>query len=105
MLEDLGHTVVVGVSGEQALDRCARARPVDLVITDHAMPKMTGSDLAKQIAALHPDMPIILATGYAELPTSNFIPGMPRLNKPYRIDKLAATIAAVVGHRAVTPAT
>jgi CheY-like chemotaxis protein len=105
MLQDLGHRVVTAPSAAVALDLMRADTPVDLVITDHAMPGMTGTDLAKHIREMRPDMPIILATGYAEVP-SNLIPGMPRLDKPYRIDKLAATIAAVVGHRAigVTPA-
>ena len=41
---------------------------VDVVVTDHAMPGMTGSELARQIRQHWPDLPIILATGYAELP-------------------------------------
>ena len=105
MLQDLGHRVVTASSAAVALDLLRAETPVDLVITDHAMPGMTGTDLAKHVRDMRPDMPIILATGYAEVP-SNLIPGMPRLDKPYRIDKLAATIAAVVGQRAldVTPA-
>ena len=95
MLEDLGHTVIMAYSGEQALEQLDRTSGVDLVITDHAMPKMTGSDLAKRIAAHRPDMPIILATGYAELPTGTDA-AMPRLAKPYRQDALAHAITSAV---------
>ncbi len=62
------------------------------------MPKMTGSDLAKRILARRPDMPIILATGYAELPTGTD-PGLPRLSKPYRQDALAYAITDAVRTR------
>jgi PAS domain S-box-containing protein len=95
MLEDLGHTVVMAYSGEQALEQLEQTSAIDLVITDHAMPKMTGSDLAKTIIARRPDMPIILATGYAELPTGAD-GSLPRLSKPYRQDALAHAITNAV---------
>jgi CheY-like chemotaxis protein len=99
MLEDLGHRVVMAASAEAALEFVRSGEQLDLVITDHAMPGMTGTELAVHIRELRPELPIILATGYAEVP-SNVVPGMARLDKPYRIDKLAATIAATVGQRA-----
>ena len=40
---------------------------VDLVITDMAMPKLTGQDLARAILAKRPDLPIILCSGYSEV--------------------------------------
>jgi PAS domain S-box-containing protein len=98
MLEDLGHTVIVAYSGEQALGELERVSAVDLVITDHAMPKMTGSELAKKISARHPGIPIILATGYAELPTGADA-SLPRLSKPYRQDALAHAVADAVRPR------
>jgi CheY-like chemotaxis protein len=100
MLQDLGHRVVTATSATPALDALGSDAAFDLVITDHAMPGMTGAELAKHIRDMRPDLPIILATGYAEVP-SNLIAGMPRLDKPYRIDKLASMIAAVVSQRAV----
>jgi PAS domain S-box-containing protein len=95
MLEDLGHAVIVAYSGEQALERLERNPAIDLVITDHAMPRMTGSDLAKKIKAHHPDLPIVLATGYAELPTDTDA-NLPRLSKPYRQDALAQAVADAI---------
>ena len=93
MLEDLGHTVIAALSARQALEQLERGVAVDLVITDHAMPQMTGTELAQAIAARWPATPIILATGYAELPAGS---GgvLPRLAKPYRQDDLAEAIAA-----------
>ena len=64
MLEDLGHTVLEAASGKDALEILRREPRIDLVITDQAMPHMTGSDLAAAIRAEKPDLPIILATGY-----------------------------------------
>lgn len=94
MLEDLGHTVFEATSGAKALDILSREPMIDLVITDQAMPNMTGVELAKNIRAHAPSMPIIIATGYAELP-SDAPAGMPRLAKPFRQDELEQFIASV----------
>jgi CheY-like chemotaxis protein len=64
------------------------------VVTDHAMPGMTGTELARQIRQIWPSLPIILATGYAELPNGED-PGLPRLSKPYVQEELASQIAMV----------
>jgi CheY-like chemotaxis protein len=66
-----------------------------VVLTDHAMPGMTGSELACQIGQHWPSLPIILATGYAELPNGEET-GLPRLAKPYLQSELAAQIAKAV---------
>jgi signal transduction histidine kinase len=96
MLHELGHRVVMAFSAASALDVIRSGAPVDLVITDHAMPGMSGTELAKHVRDLRPHMPIILATGYADAP-SGAVPDMARLDKPYRIENLAAMIATVVG--------
>jgi PAS domain S-box-containing protein len=96
MLEDLGHTVVAALSGRQALEQLERVPGIDLVITDHAMPHMTGTELATAIAARWPGTPLVLATGYAELPAGADA-GLPRLSKPYRQEALAEAIASAVG--------
>jgi len=83
MLEDGGYAVLQAGSGVEALAILRRAEEVDVVITDQAMPNMTGSELAETIRAERPGLPIILASGYAELPAgSAFV--LPRLNKPFR---------------------
>ena len=92
MLEDLGHLVIEAMSGARALDMLRLGAKVDVVVTDHAMPGMTGSELARQIRQQWPSLPIILATGYAELPNGED-PGLPRLAKPYLQSELAAQIA------------
>jgi len=96
MLEDLGHSVLVASSGTLAMTVIRSDSKIDLVITDHAMPGMTGVELSKHIREVKPTLPIILATGYADLLAGND-PGLPRLSKPYRRDELEAMLAAVVG--------
>jgi CheY-like chemotaxis protein/two-component sensor histidine kinase len=91
MLEDLGHHVLVASSGAEALALLAD-NPVDLVITDYAMPQMNGLQLARDIEALRPGLLIALATGYAELPPGAGA-GIPRLAKPYSQAELARLLA------------
>jgi signal transduction histidine kinase len=95
MLEDLGHSVIEALSGSRALDMLRLGAKVDVVITDHAMPGMTGTELARQVRQIWPNLPIILATGYAELPNGED-PGLPRLSKPYVQSELASQIANVM---------
>ncbi|MDP1962999.1 MAG: response regulator, partial [Reyranella sp.] len=94
MLEDLGHTVFQANSGKRALEILAREKNIDLAIVDQAMPQMTGVQLIEAIRADRPDLPIILATGYAELPPGMGV-GVPRLTKPYFQNDLARALTAV----------
>ncbi len=91
MLEDLGHTVFEATSGRQALAILQERSNIDLVITDQAMPAMTGSQLAEAIHEQRPNLPIILATGYAELPAGV---ALPKLAKPFLQDDLAQAVRA-----------
>lgn len=83
MLEDLGHTVIEANSAKEALDIINTGRPIDLLITDHVMPGMTGLQLAEIVRNKHPKLPILLATGYAEMPEGASLQ-LPRLSKPYQ---------------------
>jgi PAS domain S-box-containing protein len=99
MLEDLGHQVTTAYSGHEAMAALARMKRVDLVITDQAMPGMTGTELAAAIRRERPDLPVLLATGYAELPDGE-MSGIPRLNKPFLQAHLDQAIAAAMRGRA-----
>jgi PAS domain S-box-containing protein len=91
MLEDLGHTVFEAYSGKEALEILRRQDSIDLVVTDQAMPKMTGTELAKIIRSEWPDIPVLLATGYADMGPRDEI-GLAKLTKPYLPRDLAAAI-------------
>jgi len=95
MLEDLGHRVTTAPSAQEALSILKRDGKFDLLITDHAMPEMTGLQLAERAAALRPGLKIILATGYAELPVGQHT-DLPRLGKPFDQAALAKTITAAM---------
>jgi len=94
MLEDLGHVVVPASSGRDALCRL-REQAIDLVLTDFAMPQMTGIQLANAVAAEWPGLPVLLVTGYAEAPAEP-AGHLPRLAKPFREDQLARAIGDVM---------
>ncbi|SFH38294.1 His Kinase A (phospho-acceptor) domain-containing protein [Ensifer sp. OV372] len=95
MLVDLGHEVVEAHSGKEALAHLKDDGRFDLLITDYSMPEMTGGDLANAARDLFPDLPILIASGYAELP-----PGIDfdvaRLAKPYSQQQLAVEIESVL---------
>lgn len=95
MLEDLGHTVAEASSGEAALRILRTDTSIDLVVTDHAMPGMTGLELADRIRTEWPGMPVLLASGHAELPERTGL-AIPRLTKPFRRDELENAIASMV---------
>ncbi len=96
MIEDLGHTALEAYSGKQALEILSSGRQIDLLITDYAMPGMTGVELAEQARLLAPDLPVLLATGYADLP-SGTTTDLPRLAKPYQQAELASQLSRLLG--------
>jgi PAS domain S-box-containing protein len=96
MLEDLGHEVLAVPSGESALAIIRDGvTSIDLVIADQMMPGMTGLQLAYEIRAARPGLPVLLATGYGELPLGTD-GSLPRLNKPFTQQQLAEAALACV---------
>jgi PAS domain S-box-containing protein len=93
MLEDLGHTAIAASSGRIALEILRSRDSIDLVITDQVMPDVTGMELAKAIRGEWPKLPIILATGFAEMPSGSV--GLPRLSKPFTQADLAGRITSL----------
>lgn len=91
MLEDLGHVVFEASSGPQALDILRENDAIEAMMTDHAMPLMTGVQLAEKVRVQRPGLPIILASGYAELPQGSGT-DLIRLRKPYRQEELSRAL-------------
>ena len=92
MLEDLGHQVLAASSGGEALEVFAAHPEIDLVVTDYAMPRMTGLQLADQIRQRRSEITVILTTGYAEIP-QGAAETLPRIAKPFSQADLARGIA------------
>ncbi|HEY8962899.1 MAG TPA: PAS domain S-box protein, partial [Alphaproteobacteria bacterium] len=89
--EDMGHKVFDASSGKEALE-ILEDESIDLVVTDYAMPKMTGGDLANTVQARWPNIKILISTGYAEMP-EEYRGRFERLGKPFSSDDLRTAIA------------
>lgn len=91
MLAELGYRVIEAASGEEAMQVVAGKEPFDVLVTDHLMPGINGTDLAKVVRDSRPDTPILLISGYSEL--QGIDPALPRLTKPFRKYELAASLS------------
>ena len=100
MLQEMGHTVHEAASAGEALAVLAREPGVALLVTDQAMPHMSGAQLIAVARATHPGLPAVLATGYAE-PVSTVPHDVPRLDKPFDQAGLARAIADAVSRAPV----
>jgi CheY-like chemotaxis protein len=89
MLTELGYEVVEADSGSDAL-ALIDVRVPDLVITDHLMPGLSGTDLALILAEERPGLPVLIVSGYADL--DGLPADLPRLTKPFRQADLAACV-------------
>ncbi|MEO5806711.1 PAS domain S-box protein [Devosia sp.] len=90
MAEELGHQVFEASSGTEALS-ILEQEGIDLLITDYSMPKMSGGQLAMQASERWPDLKILVATGYAEMPEEHK-GRFERLGKPFSAAELEAAI-------------
>jgi PAS domain S-box-containing protein len=95
MLEELGYEPVQAESGEAALALLESRADLVAVLTDHAMPGMTGAALAARIRGARPDLPVILATGYAGT-LAGAQDTRPRLAKPYSLTQLSQVLRGVL---------
>ena len=95
LVEDLGHSALEANSGKAALEILASEIPLDAMITDFAMPGMNGIELAIRARELRPQLPILLASGYAELPSGTEL-NLPRLGKPFYQQDLEVELAKIL---------
>lgn len=102
MLEDMGHRVHEAPNANVALD-VLRRHPIDLLLSDFAMPGMNGADLIAAAVEMRPGLKAILVSGYADLPKGSDV-SVPRLCKPYDDIDLRRMIAGVSRDRQPCPA-
>jgi PAS domain S-box-containing protein len=95
MLVEMGYAVVEFDSAEEAVRHLAEGAAADFVVTDHLMPGMTGTELARQLREVRPELPVLLISGFAD--AADVEPGLPRLTKPFRQAGLAAAIDGLLG--------
>lgn len=104
MLQRAGHQVTMAGSAEEAIVSLQQAQnqaPFDVVITDVGLPGVSGWQLAREIAAHHPHLPVVIASGWATLITDAELAAVsvPRAHvvaKPYRAEELAYALAAAM---------
>jgi signal transduction histidine kinase len=97
MLCDMGHQVQAAADGPTML-RTLEESPsaYDLIITDYAMPQMSGGDMLKQARKLNPNIPGIIISGYADSQSIAREPGeIVVLTKPFTPDQITAAICTV----------
>lgn len=101
-LEELHYTPIEIADPADALPCLRSDEAIDLMISDIGMPGINGRELADQARRLRPGLPILFITGYAEHATAltDFLdPGMALITKPFTLEKLAASIGALIGPR------
>jgi len=100
MLEDLGHVVIEASSAVSALEILRADAKIDVILTDHAMPIMTGTQLIDIIHQHWPWIPVVLASGYAE-PLETAQAPYQRLAKPFTQSEVAQCIATALQEKNV----
>ena len=98
LLEDLGHRVVPAASAREALAILETAPDIDLVVSDQVMPDMSGTELRDELARRRPGLPVLIATGYAEMPL-DANPALPRISKPFTQAELSRAVSDAVNPR------
>lgn len=96
LLEELGYKIIEAGSGGAALESLQHRQDIDVVLLDFAMPGMNGGEVAKQIRAKRPDLPILFVTGYADTDALAHADEDGIIQKPFDDHELAAKIGAVL---------
>jgi hypothetical protein len=103
VLARCGYRVVEAHDGREALNAALRTEaPIDLVLTDVVMPEMSGTELARRVRVVRPDVPVAYMTGYADedvvrhgaLPAGTLL-----LQKPFTAEALAGLVRDALQRR------
>jgi len=105
LLEDLGHATVWAHSGEAALSELEKMPSrFDAVFSDVVMPGMGGVELARRLRANHPELPVILTTGYSDVLARDAAHGFDLVRKPYSAEQVAHALRSVLNRRSAANA-
>jgi CheY-like chemotaxis protein len=95
ILDAAGYRVHLAIDGFDGLRKFSEIGAIDLLITDLAMPGMTGLELARQVRAIMPDLNVIYATGSQDcFPETRA--DVTCLTKPFTVDELLSAVGAVL---------
>jgi len=99
ILRGLGCTVVSASSAERALETLNARRDIDAIFSDVVMPGMSGLELARLVREHHPDIPVVLASGYSDSAAAAVADGFTLLRKPYTPAHLSEALTQAVAGR------
>jgi PAS domain S-box-containing protein len=91
MLSELGYEVIEATSADDALNLLSSGLEPQILVSDHMMPGMSGTELAAEVRRIRPHTKVLIISGYADL--EGLDPSVDRLGKPFRIEELAARLA------------
>jgi len=98
-LEQSGCKVLLANSAEAAIDAVNKRHDIDLILSDIVMPGMSGLELGRLLREHHPEIAVILATGYSDKASVATAEGFTLIRKPYSPEALQRTIVAKIGQR------
>jgi PAS domain S-box-containing protein len=101
MLDDLGHEALAVSDGAEAIAALKRGEPIDVLITDYAMPLVSGAEVIRQARELRPDLPALIITGYADAGSIARRPSdVHLLSKPFGAEQMRLALEeAMRSHR------
>jgi PAS domain S-box-containing protein len=103
-LESCGYRLLAAENGLAALDVLAGPERVDLLLVDMAMPGMNGVEVIRRARERHPGLRALLVTGYADITAFSPAEGDLILQKPYRLERLADSVAEALQRNMPKPA-
>ena len=98
MLTSLGYEVTTAADGGEAREHAAKDL-FDLLVSDVVLPDTTGVELAHELRVAHPDLGVLLVSGYTEESVREKGAGLRFLPKPFRLEDLAEQAAAALRDR------
>jgi two-component system, NtrC family, sensor kinase len=96
-LEQYGCKVIQANSAERAVETLNGRRDIDLVLSDIVMPGMSGLELGRLVREHHPEIPVILASGYSDKAAVATSEGFALIRKPYSPETLKHILAQILG--------
>lgn len=96
-LNELGHHIVEAGDAAAALALLDQGQPIDMLVTDYAMPGMNGLELANKVRAARPELPVLMLSGYAD--PNGAGRAFPLLRKPFRQSDLARLVSELLKPR------
>jgi DNA-binding response OmpR family regulator len=102
VLEEIGYQVLQAEDAEEALPILQGDTAIDLLLTDVGLPGMNGEELAAAAREARPDLPILFATGFAEIvhiDGSELATRMSMIAKPFSIDALRDKVNGMLGRK------